>query len=399
MRSLELFSGVGGLALGIRQAGFEHLSLVELDDHACATLLANRAILGHSELPILQTDVRHLDYRTWEDRVDLLAGGPPCQPFSLGGRHRGRLDSRDMFPEMIRAVRETRPAAILIENVRGLTREAFATYFEYIILQLTYPEIALRPDESWDAHLLRLKRHHTARHQAGWEQGHPAELTYNLVYRVLNAADYGVPQNRRRVLIVGFRSNLGIAWTFPAPTHSRDALLWDQWVTGEYWERHGRIPTLLRPMRVPRSQPETAAWVTVRDAVGDLPTVSADNPTSIVLDHSYIPGAREYTGHTGSHLDWPAKTLKAGVHGVPGGENAVILDDGTRRYFSVRESARLQVFPDTYRFAGSWTGIMRQLGNAVPVLLAERLALAIRDALLAARRETARFGEGIVHVR
>jgi len=398
VRSLELFAGTGGLALGIRRAGFDHLALVEWDDHACATLMTNRAILGHSQLPILQTDVRRLDYREWEDRVDLLAGGPPCQPFSLGGRHRGHLDPRDMFPEMIRAVRETRPAAILIENVRGLTREAFATYFEYITLQLTYPEIAPRPDEPWDTHLARLEQHHTARRQAGWERGYPGELAYNLVYRVLNAADYGVPQNRHRVLVVGFRADLGIEWTFPAPTHSRDALLWDQWVTGEYWDRHGRVPTLPRPARLQRSRPETAPWVTVRDAVGDLPPVSADHPTSTVPDHAYIPGAREYPGHTGSHLDWPAKTLKAGVHGVPGGENAVVLDDGTRRYFSVRESARLQAFLDTYRFAGSWTETMRQLGNAVPVTLAERLALAIRDALVTTRRETPRFGAGIVRV-
>jgi DNA (cytosine-5)-methyltransferase 1 len=87
-------------------------------------------------------------------------------------------------------------------------------------------------------------------------------------------------------------------------------------------------------------------------------------------NHRYQPGARSYPGHTGSPLDLPAKTLKAGVHGVPGGENMLLRPDGSVRYFTVRESARLQTFPDDYQLHGSWTESMRQLGNAVPVELA-----------------------------
>ena len=121
--------------------------------------------------------------------------------------------------------------------------------------------------------------------------------------------------------------------------------------------------------------PALKAWRTVRDVISDLPRPSRrrteEEPR---LTHFIIPGARSYTGHTGSALDQPAKTLKAGVHGVPGGENMLALPTGEVRYFTVRESARLQSFPDEFVFCDSWTESMRQIGKAVPVDLAELLA-------------------------
>lgn len=98
-------------------------------------------------------------------------------------------------------------------------------------------------------------------------------------------------------------------------------------------------------------------------------------------DHALVEGARSYRGHTGSRLDEPAKTLKAGDHGVPGGENTLALEDGTVRYFTVTESARIQTFPDQYRLQGSWTEKMRQIGNAVPPLLARVVVERARDIL------------------
>jgi hypothetical protein len=107
-----------------------------------------------------------------------------------------------------------------------------------------------------------------------------------------------------------------------------------------------------------------------RDAIGDLPKPQEQN--NKIYNHKFQPGARSYPGHTGSMLDEPAKTLKAGVHGVPGGENMLMREDGSVRYFTARECARLQTFPDNYLFHGSWTETMRQLGNAVPVKCKKR---------------------------
>jgi DNA (cytosine-5)-methyltransferase 1 len=126
-------------------------------------------------------------------------------------------------------------------------------------------------------------------------------------------------------------------------------------------------------------------WVTVRDAISDLPD-PRENPRNGVPNHVFNPGARSYPGHTGSPLDEPAKTLKAGDHGVPGGENMLLRPDGSIRYFTVREAARLQTFPDDYIFRGSWTETMRQLGNAVPVRLAEVMAQSVADTLKSAGR-------------
>ena len=238
----------------------------------------------------------------------------------------------------------------------------------------------------WKDHLGRLERHHTGRRRG-------SDLTYRVVYRVLNAANYGIPQRRERVVIVGFRSDLGMEWSFPDETHSLDALLWEQVRTTEYWDRH-RVPKKARELNArfrERAQklaikPNLKPWKTVRDAIGELPDPEREPLlASQFLNHRFQPGARSYKGHTGSPLDEPAKTLKAGVHGVPGGENMLTRPDGSFRYFTVRESARLQTFPDDFAFHGSWTETMRQLGNAVPVELATTISQKIRAHLDAAK--------------
>lgn len=385
MRSVELFTGAGGLALGIEKAGIHHHTVVERDRDCCDTLRENQ----RNGYPLLDGwrlypgDVREFDYSEIEGEVDLLAGGPPCQPFSVGGNHKGPLDKRDMFPQMVRGVRELKPRAFIVENVKGLLRESFAKYFAYITLQLKYPEVVSKSDEDWTDHLSRLERHET--------KGRVKGLHYNLVFRPLNAANYGVPQKRERVIIVGFRSDLGVEWSFPDPTHSYDALVTDQFVTAGYWDRHGvakrrrpvappRLKNKIERLRSERSLFELQPWRTVRDALEGVPDPeSGESPRW--HNHEYNPGARSYVGHTGSPLDEPAKTLKAGDHGVPGGENTLLKPDGSLRYFTVRESARLQTFPDDYVLQGAWTEAMRQLGNAVPVLLGETIANGIRQQL------------------
>ena len=257
--------------------------------------------------------------------------------------------------------------------MKGLTRDAFRNYFEYIRLQLEHPDVKAKKGEAWQDHLARLEQHHTCGSRLG--------LNYRVVTQVVNAADYGVPQRRERVFFVGFREDLNIRWNFPLPTHSQEGLLWDQ-VHGDYWERHKvprrvrRVsPAVIERVRRFKETPNALAWRTVRDAIHDLPDPEL-NPAAAAtgfFNHRFQPGARSYAGHTGSPLDEPAKTLKAGVHGVPGGENMLARPDGTIRYFTVRESARLQTFPDDFLFHGSWTETMRQLGNAVPVQLARTI--------------------------
>lgn len=383
MKAVELFTGAGGLGMGVSLAGFKPVAVVERDRWACDTIRQNQnrgnPIVGN--WPLHETDVRNIDYSLIGSEVDLVAGGPPCQPFSLGGRGKAFLDKRDMFPETVRAIRELKPKAFIIENVKGLTRKTFAEYFQYILLQLEFPEITAKPDEAWLDHLSRLEKHKTA--------GRRDASSYEVVFRVLNAANYGVPQRRERIFFVGFRHDLHLEWSFPAETHSLDALLLSQWVSGEYWDFHKVAkrdrpePTTQQKSRVKKIShiATESPWRTVRDALRGMPDPELEAENGF-LNHKFQPGARVYPGHTGSPIDLPAKTLKAGVHGVPGGENMLVKTNGDVRYFTVRESARLQTFPDTYIFHGSWTETMRQLGNAVPLALGQRVASSVASTLL-----------------
>ena len=293
-------------------------------------------------------------------------------------------DRRNLFPEAARAVREIQPRAFVFENVKGLLRDSFAKYFGYIVLQLSYPSATLRAGEIWTDHLTRLERIKT--------KGTEPDLRYSVVWRLLNAADYGVPQRRERVFIVGFRSDIRVPWSFPSATHSRDALLKEQWDTGGYWDRHAitkknrpetpsQFARYLNSPQLIQRPAGRVPWRTVRDAIGDLGEPTRSPIGARFPNHVLQPGARSYAGHTGSPLDEPAKTLKAGDHGVPGGENMLVYPNGGVRYFSVRESCRLQSFPDEYIFEGSWTENMRQLGNAVPVDLGAVVLRSVRAAL------------------
>lgn len=379
--SLELFAGAGGLGIGLAEAGFAPICAIEFDRWCCDTLRENHAFLSSKfpsgELPLWavnETDIRHVDFEKYQGKVSVISGGPPCQPFSMGGKHRAHADQRDMFPEAVRAVREAQPKAFIFENVKGLTRASFQNYFSYIKLQMEHPEVLPRSDENWESHLARLEQHHTSTKREG--------LSYRVVSRLLNAADYGVPQRRERVFFVGFRDDCDVRWSFHDRIFSQEALVWDQ-LFGNYWDRHNvalkdriyetRASAISK--RLSRyEKPLTNAWKTVRDAISDLPDPEAGASEP---DHRLQLGARSYPGHTGSFIDEPSKALKAGVHGVPGGENMLRMSDGSVRYFTIRESARIQTFPDGYRFHGAWSEVMRQLGNAVPSELARVVGVSV----------------------
>ena len=166
--------------------------------------------------------------------------------------------------------------------------------------------------------------------------------------------------NSKRVWTRSKAVDVRAEWAFPLPTHSKEALQYDKWGTGEYWDRH-EVRSADRPL---------------------APTGIVENIriTYAFLDRS-MANCEGYAGHTGSPLDEPAKTLKAGDHGVPGGENMIAFPDGRLRYFTVREAARIQTFPDDYVFGSSWSENMRQLGNAVPVSLGRVVASAMRRGL------------------
>jgi DNA (cytosine-5)-methyltransferase 1 len=323
MKSVELFAGAGGLALGTAEAGFQHKIVMEWDSNACATLHGNHlAGLKHAkDWRIIEEDVANVDFTSFREEVEFVSGGPPCQPFSLGGKHRGHQDTRNLFPQAFRAIRQIQPKAFIFENVKGLLRKSFANYYSSIIHQLRYPTMVPQGDEDWKHHLARLERLHT--------RGERLDLQYNVVYQLVNAVNYGVPQHRWRVFLVGIRSDLGVEFSFPPRTHEEDALLRAKWISGEYWDEH-HIPRKKRPnvppditrrvARLKGIRPERMLprWRTVRDAIGGLPKIGVGKTSSEIPNHFLNPGARSYPGHTGSPYDEPAKALKAGDHGVPG---------------------------------------------------------------------------------
>lgn len=175
MTAVELCAGAGGQALGLEWAGFEHAALVEIDPHCCNTLRQNR-----KEWNVIEQDLRKFDGRPYKG-IDLLAGGLPCPPFSVAGKKLGAADERNLFPEGIRLVKEIRPRAVMIENVRGILGAVFEDYRQYI-------------------------------------SGEIASLGYRTDWRLLNASDYGVPQLRARVVFIALREDVKGGFPWPAPS-------------------------------------------------------------------------------------------------------------------------------------------------------------------------------------
>lgn len=423
--------------MAVHRAGFRPLLFNEFNKRACETLVASaRETLAGDGLvlteercpapprvgepaPLYPGDVRDLRFTKLEGKVDLLAGGPPCQPFSAGGVAKGDEDKRNMFPAMFKAVREMRPRAVLCENVRGLLRPSFSEYFEYILNELRFPFEKRDDDTRWQDHAARLAGIRERLNDDDSDSEH-----YKVIAVPVNAADYGVPQVRNRVVIVAIRADLGVDMEafekYVTTRRFSSAALYRSMreEDGPYWRRHPDVPPEVQA-RVRAGLPQAIIeddcqpWRTLRDAIagyGADEKLKALPPVDLsrlhekfdfgeekgILHHIGWPGARIYKGHTPNELDRPAKTVKAGVHGVPGGESVMLLDergpdpdspDGLaylHRYMTVRETARVMTFPDKWVGSGPRGEQMRQLGNAVPVLLGEFFAKAIADTLLAA---------------
>lgn len=212
--SLEICAGAGGQALGLEQAGFRHLCLVEYEPSYCDCLNRNRPLWN-----VVCRDLREFSGLEYRGKVDLLAGGVPCPPFSVAGKQLGSRDERDLFPEMIRLVSEVNPRAVMIENVRGLLDPKFSEYREKILSELE-------------------------------------SLGYGTHLKLLNASDYGVSQLRPRVVIVGIRKDLTDNFLFPeknmgdAPTVGEllsDLMAENGWRGAEEWRSKARriAPTIV----------------------------------------------------------------------------------------------------------------------------------------------------------
>ena len=323
--SIDLFCGAGGLTLGLERAGFRTVFAVDNDRDACSTY---RAAFPHVELA--DRSVAEIDFSRYKG-VDLIAGGPPCQPFSNGGKRRAADDDRDMIPQFVRAINEVRPRAFLMENVAGLVAPRNETYFRSVLSMFDDDYTILGP-------------------------------------RLVNAADYGVPQKRRRVILMGF---LERPIEFPKPTHGAG-------------RRQRHIP---------------AGSVLGTEALGP------PNPSKIVYaktpDLRVSPFAGQLFNGGGRPIDpkAPAPTILASAGGnkthfldtlslVPvyhkhlrnGGRPRIGTLEGGRR-ITVKESALLQSFPEDMEFHGSRSAQYSQVGNAVPPTLAAVLGTALASSL------------------
>ena len=173
LTSIEICAGAGGQALGLERAGFSHVALVEYEQSYCNTLKLNRPNWN-----VICADVKNFSGEPYRDKIDLFAGGVPCPPFSVAGKQLGNADERDLFPEALRLIEEINPRAVMLENVRGFLDPSFSDYRDFVLNKID-------------------------------------ELGYNVQIKLLNASDYGVPQLRPRVVIVGIRKDIKGVFFYP----------------------------------------------------------------------------------------------------------------------------------------------------------------------------------------
>lgn len=321
LRALSLYSGGGGLDVGFERAGYDHVASYEILDHAAGTLSRNRPEWEVHGGPA--GDVTDVDWRTWRGKVDVLHGGPPCQPFSNAGRQQGHLDPRDCWPATVAAIRAIQPQAFVAENVPALASAKFADYVRDVIV-------------------------------APLERSRPR---YYVQRMTLEAKAFGVPQVRKRVVFVGFRSKRAAdAFTPPEPTHA-----WD--------EPDSTLPRTLG----------------VREALG-LP-VDEEHPDGLAPTvRSGLTGPRFTTSvcnSTSAARSWAKLGLwPNGVGATREAASAFPTESGAFR-MSVADVALIQGFPPTWTWPTAVYQAVGQIGNAVPPPLGWAVAKAVTQALRA----------------
>jgi DNA (cytosine-5)-methyltransferase 1 len=306
MRCLELCAGAGGQALGLELAGFEHSALVEIDKHCCATLRKNRPRWN-----VVEQDLRAFDGTPYRG-VDLVAGGLPCPPFSVAGKQLGKNDERNLFPDAIRIIKQCQPRAVMIENVRGILDAVFDDYRNHVEKQLE--RLGYKPD-----------------------------------WRMFNAADFGVPQLRPRVLFVAIRKDL-----------------WDNF----RWPLSGFVmpPTVgqvLSDLIAGNSWKGAKEWIKRANTIAPTIVGGSKKHGGPDLGPTRARAAWESLGVDGKGI-WD-EAPGPGFVGMP--------------RLTVRMVARLQGFPDDWQFVGGKTNSYKQVGNAFPPPVASAVAEQISNCL------------------
>lgn len=322
---IDLFAGAGGLSLGLKMAGWSTMAASDFDATACATYKHN-----FPGVDVIEGDIRNISWRALRGKIDLVAGGPPCQPFSVAGNQKADQDVRDMLPEFVRAVREIKPKMFLMENVAGLTSTKNLPYFQSRIIQLM-------------------------------------ELDYEVDYRVLNAAEYGVAQERMRVIVVGRK---GAKPVFPKATYGT--------------KRRPFITAGEILMKAPEDEPNKAIVTFAKNPIlrpspwAGMLVNGGGRPINLAEPSQTIPAS---AGGNRTHIvDQDGVLLEYHEHLMSGGRPHKGLVHGVRR-LTVKESACLQSFPEDFEFIGQRSAKYRQIGNAVPPLLAKAVGKSLLELL------------------
>lgn len=330
-KTIELFAGAGGLAVGLEKAGLETVLLNEIDKAACETLKANRPHWN-----VQQGDVSQLDFTPYANQVDIITGGFPCQAFSYAGKKMGFEDARGtLFFEFARAVKEVNPKVFMAENVRGLLHHDNGRTLENIRSVID-------------------------------------ELGYTLLEpRLMKAIFYRVPQKRERLVLVGIRNDLVefAHFNWPRPYQKvynlRDALK-----AGELFACD--VPNS-KGQQYPAKKAEVMKLVPPGGYWRDLP----DDVQRAYMQKSYFLGGGKTGMARRMHWDEPCLTLTC----APAQKQTERCHPEETRPFTVREYARIQTFPDDWQFKGALTSQYKQIGNAVPVNMAYELGLSLVDFL------------------
>lgn len=315
MTLIDLFSGAGGLSIGLRKAGYEVRACVEMNRDAMNTYSSHEPNAIH-----LNNDIREVSFANFRGKVDIVSGGPPCQPFSVGGLRKAQMDARDMIPEFVRCLREVQPEAFIMENVPGLMLKRTRAYFDAILAQLS-------------------------------------ACGYNLNWAVLNAADYGVPQKRKRLFILGSR---GMQLRFPAPAHGPGTS-----------RNHVSALNILGPQPIGEAPNCAVKYAKDPDLRPSPYAGHVYNGGGRPLDpegpcHTILASSGGYKTHW---VDTLGIAPKYHAHLKAGGAPWKGEVPGARR-LSVEECAIIQTFPAEMIFAGKRSSQYKQVGDAVPPDLA-----------------------------